>query len=543
MGGWGLALALAGLLCAAVALASGDNGAAPASAEPTLCSHAAPRGISAERWSAARRELAPASASEIRLCRYSGLNDHPPLRLVRSRLLSHNRLVAQLVKRLNGLPSGPRGAVSCPTDDGSQILVLVAYPGGREVRISVGLRGCELVSNGSVHRTASGYGPRPRRGPRLLAELERLVGGGQSANNVAPGLGRWTVLARSPLHWRSEATVVWDGHEVLELGGVAAIGRGSVPRNAGAAYDPATGRWRRVAHAPSAELPADNTGVWTGREVFVFSDAPGRESTNVGALYDPATNRWRVTRRAPVGPFYQDTVAWTGRRVILAGLTPGNRSRLEVASYDPATSRWARMQAPISRRHPPLGFAMVRTNRGVLLWSLWSRTRQISRNAYAVYSGVDVYRLRPGGRWSNVTGHWPQHQTVDDPVFTGSRVLLPPGQIWCGACSHPAPVDAHGYIVDPRTLHLTQIPHGPLDDLGPQILWTGQVELSLNSAGEISGPGVHVQPGDIAAWNPRTSSWARGPRAPMHPADMPAVWTGKRLLVLAEDGHLLAYAP
>ncbi len=128
-------------------------------------------------------------------------------------------------------------------------------------------------------------------------------------------------------------------------------------------------------------------------------------------------------------------------------------------------------------------------------------------------------------------------------MFTGSKVLLAPGQIWCGACSHPPPFDAHGYLVNPRTLHLTQIPHGPLDDLGPQILWTGRSELSLNADGGISGPGVHVEPGDLAAWDPQTGRWAREPRAPMHVGDMPAVWTGKRLMVLAQDGHLLAYAP
>jgi hypothetical protein len=174
----GLALVMAGALCLAVPVASAGDGAGPAPGHPTRCSAAAPPGAPAERWAAARHELAPAGASEIRLCRYSGLNDHPPMTLVRSRLLGRGRLVAQLLSRFDGLPSGPRGAVSCPADDASQILALVAYPGGREVRISVGLTGCELVSNGSVHRTTSGYGPHPRRGPRLLAQLKRLVGSG-----------------------------------------------------------------------------------------------------------------------------------------------------------------------------------------------------------------------------------------------------------------------------------------------------------------------------------------------------------------------------
>lgn len=99
---------------------------------------------------------------------------------MRARRLDRAGPVAELVKRFDGLPSGPPGAVACPADDASEIAALVSYPGGHEVRISVGLRGCESVTNGSVNRTASGYGPHPRRGPRLLAEMKRLVGGGRA---------------------------------------------------------------------------------------------------------------------------------------------------------------------------------------------------------------------------------------------------------------------------------------------------------------------------------------------------------------------------
>jgi hypothetical protein len=429
-------------------------------------------------------------------------------------------------------------------DDASQILAVLAYPGGREVRISVGLTGCEAVSNGSVHRTAAGYGPHPRRGPRLLAELKRLVSGGQAVSARTSAGGRWSVLARSPLGPRSQPAVVWDGRELLELGGgtVAGHRRGSV--NAGAAYNPETGRWHRVATAPGSVHPAGNAAVWTGREVFVYDNPAVLDvAGGVAGLYNPATNRWRVTGGVPVGPFNDAHAVWTGHSVILAGIAPGSGQGVEVASYAPATNRWARMHPGISPRHRAIAMAMVETHDGVLLWSLWSRTRQISPNSYTVYSGVDVFRLTGAGQWINVTGQWPQHQTVDDPVFTGRTVLLAPGQIWCGACSHPAPVNSHGYIVNPSSLRLNQIPHGPLDDLGPQIYWTGSIELSLDFTGEMSGPGGRVQPGDIASWNPGTRSWTRGPRAPRALGDAPAVWTGTRLLVLAEDGHLMAYTP
>jgi hypothetical protein len=267
--------------------------------------------------------------------------------------------------------------------------------------------------------------------------------------------------------------------------------------------------------------------VWTGRRLFAFG---GR-----GALFDPASDRWSRSRPAPLDRLSQPVAVRDGRMVILAGLALG---RLEAAAYRPATNTWARIDPPAPPSHLPQSLSMVTTDDGVLLWSLWAG----GHGHFPGYgSGVDVYRLGRSGTWANVTGAWPQSQTVNDPVFTGRKVLLPPGQIWCGLCPHPAPFGSHGYIVDPRTLHRTPIPHGPLDDLGPQILWTGSVEISLNATGETIGPSVRVLPGDTAFWNPRTRRWRRGPRAPRPLSQAPAVWTGHELLALARDGAVLRY--
>ena len=119
------------------------------------------------------------------------------------------------------------------------------------------------------------------------------------------------------------------------------------------------------------------------------------------------------------------------------------------------------------------------------------------------------------GTWGNVTGAWPQRHTVDSPIFTGSKILWRPAR--CGAeparSQFPGPLRARLHR-RPQTLHISPIPHGPLDDLGPQIIWTGAAEIAFNAGGEITGPHISVLPGDIAIWNPRTRRWARGPRAP-----------------------------
>ncbi|MGA2924851.1 MAG: hypothetical protein ABSG43_02465 [Solirubrobacteraceae bacterium] len=516
---------------------------------PAPCSAKAPVSVPAERWSAARGELAPAGASAIRLCRYSGLNAHPRLTLAGSRLLVSRSLVQQLVSEFARLPS-LSGAVACPNENLSQILALLSYPAGQQVTISVGLTGCALVTNGSVHRTAAGIGMPPAFGPQLVAQLEQLVAAGPQSNHngTANGLahGHWTVLARSPLGRRYAPTFVWDGRELLELGGTAAGRYRGAPQDSGAAYAPALRRWRRIAAVPPVVEPVYAASVWTGRQVFVFGGPPSSHQAGisccVAGLYNPATDRWTVSPKAPLDQLEQPTAVWTGTSVILAGLHYNGHQQLEIASYDPASDTWTRFTPPISPQHAPLGLAIVvATNDDVLLWSLWQRTKPTGRCFAGTCYGVDVLRLGPSGSWANVTGAWPQAHTVDGPIFTGSKILLAPGQIWCGACSHPPPVNEHGYEVDPKTLRLTPIPHGPLDDLGPQIVWTGAAELSFNSGGEISGPGVSVLPGDIAIWNPNTRRWARGPRAPKQIDDAPAVWNGNRLYVLAHDGSLLAY--
>jgi hypothetical protein len=353
------------------------------------------------------------------------------------------------------------------------------------------------------------------------------------------------VLARSPLGARFGPVFVWDGSSLLELGGsIAGGGLGGPASHGAAAYDPATRRWRRLASAPAAVMPAGAAAVWTGRQVFVFGRPalPGERDTKVAGLYDPATNRWTVTARAPIGDFAnQPTAVWTGTRVILAGMGNSRTQALEIAGYNPATNTWSRLAPPTGAAHPTMGIAIVATNDSVLLWSLWGRGQRIGPRTYTEHSGVDVFRLLSAGGWTNVTGSWPQNHTVDAPIFTGSTILVAPGQIWCGACSHPAPFNERGYLVDPASLHITPIPHGPFDDVGPQIIWTGAAEISFNTGGTILGPRISVRPGDIAIWSPATFKWARGPRAPKQIGDAPAVWSPNKLFVLADDGTLLAY--
>ena len=144
------------------------------------CLQKAPTRLPVELWPPARIRLAPRGATSIQLCRYSGLNAHPPLTLDRMRLLRASHLIAGLLDQLDRLPAPPSGTTACPADDSSQIVALLAYPHGRTVPVSVGLTGCRSVTNGTVQRTASGFGTPPTFGPQLVRHLQQLLNNGAS---------------------------------------------------------------------------------------------------------------------------------------------------------------------------------------------------------------------------------------------------------------------------------------------------------------------------------------------------------------------------
>lgn len=113
------------------------------------------------------------------------------------------------------------------------------------------------------------------------------------AQSYGPGAQRWRTIASAPTAPREGAVYVWSGTEVIVWGG----GRHGEPVNTeGAAYDPATDTWRRIAEAPLGLNFA--SAMWTGREMLVFGSLlDGRNyaatRTSVGAAYDPSIDAWR----------------------------------------------------------------------------------------------------------------------------------------------------------------------------------------------------------------------------------------------------------
>ena len=373
---------------------------------------------------------------------------------------------------------------------------------------------------------------------------------GPSAAELAAG--HWTVLAQSPLGERVNGTAVWTGRQLIEAGGETpgrfGDGVGGRLGTSTAAFDPQTRRWRMLAGLPDRSLAVNAVSVRTGSRLFLLAQPRRRVATSpaLAAVYNPAANSWSSAPPAPIAaPSLGAAAVWSSGRVVVATIS-GNfihGTTLATAAYGGADGKWSSIPLTLPRGHDAAAVAMTATRDGVVLWSSWSRTREYGPGSFAVYSGIDVFRL-VGNRWIQQRVDWPQHQTADQPLFTGSRILLGASQIWCGICSHPAPVDANGRTADPATLLVSKLPHGPLDDVQPQILWSGTVEIALNTGGEILGPHLQVRPGDIAFLDLDAMRWHRGPRAPLNiESGMPAVWDGSNLLALATDGQLLSYRP
>lgn len=117
----------------------------------------------------AQRALVPGHPVVVLVCRYSGLNGHPRLALIRSRAITDAATVAHLAHDLNALPPPSPGALNCPADFANAVLMFFSYAHGPGDPVSVGLSGCQDVANGHLHRLAG------MARSRIPGQLERLT--------------------------------------------------------------------------------------------------------------------------------------------------------------------------------------------------------------------------------------------------------------------------------------------------------------------------------------------------------------------------------
>jgi hypothetical protein len=211
-------------------------------------------------------------------------------------------------------------------------------------------------------RRALAFDPTTQRWRRIVPALRPTVGAdavwtgedavfletyGPSGEIVGqayrPTDDEWRLIPRPPLSRAYGVITVWTGAELILWGG----GDRGDPRAArGAAYDPASQTWRRIARAP-VRLNL-SSGVWTGEDVIVFGSLLNRKNwaatpTSVGAAYDPSTDTWQELKPSALSPQATSAV-WLEDRLVAWDYQTDSQE------YDPVEARWsAPVSMPIAR--------------------------------------------------------------------------------------------------------------------------------------------------------------------------------------------------
>ncbi|MEA3075280.1 MAG: hypothetical protein QOF60_188 [Actinomycetota bacterium] len=183
-----------------------------------------------------------------------------------------------------------------------------------------------------------------------LREAEYSVCGSPDRNDGAaynPDTNQWRPLPAPPLPEERGSSVygptlagVWTGREWIVWGGTKAKG---------AAYRPATDSWRPIADGPLTKRTWFSM-TWTGREVIVFGGGNPTESPprlyDDGAAYNPATDRWRPIPRSGTGRFGHEAL-WVDGQLIVVGGTDYETGEVGTADgYDPDTNTWRQLASP-----------------------------------------------------------------------------------------------------------------------------------------------------------------------------------------------------
>jgi len=183
-----------------------------------------------------------------------------------------------------------------------------------------------------------------------------------------PASNTWRTLPAAPLIVRREASGTWTGRELVVAGGehLVRAGHSRVLLKDAAAYNLATGKWRKIAPMPRREAGA--TAVWDGKEILFIGGtrAGARGPAPRGLAYNPVTNRWRLL---PPMAFPRSGFAavWTGRQLLVwGGVTANGTPPPRGEAYTPAAGTWTALPAsPLRGRENPVA---VWTGRQMILW-------------------------------------------------------------------------------------------------------------------------------------------------------------------------------
>lgn len=154
-----------------------------------------------------------------------------------------------------------------------------------------------------------------------------------------------TALPNSPLGQRVGASGVWTGSEFIVWGGASGNKVASSGFGDGAAFNPDTNQWRKLADSPLSPR-AGHVAVWTGTEMIVWGGGYRIDGFGIGDVpadggaYNPAADSWRRIADAPSEAFGAKAVL-TGHYVVVgAGTTRAGGNPTVILAYDIAADSW-----------------------------------------------------------------------------------------------------------------------------------------------------------------------------------------------------------
>lgn len=351
--------------------------------------------------------------------------------------------------------------------------------------------------------------------------------------------GRWSTLPAAPIAPRDGASVAWTGSELLVWGGFSGDQIQELYGD-GAAFTPATGRWRLLPDSPLAPRMGQTT-VWTGSQMLIWGGdtrvgATASQAAGDGAAYDPATNSWSLLPPAPISPRADAIGVWTGAEMIVLGGQPSGAATLpedgDGAVYDPASGSWQSLPAPVPPHgHPLMWSTAIQAGGELVAWSQWWAFRSTGPNSSTGSWGVDVFDyLERTGTWELVPEAPGEAQDAAEALWTGQFAIVR-GTIDCGPCSPPF-IPESTDLYNPSTNTWTAVPPDPLGGQGMESAWTGAALVSFDTDFTSSGPFGTVVPGDASVYDPVSGRWGLLPAAPSTCSDAaPPVWTGQSVIL------------
>jgi hypothetical protein len=186
-----------------------------------------------------------------------------------------------------------------------------------------------------------------------------------------PVTNTWHKLPTAPLSVRRSASGTWTGRALVVAGGFKfGPDHTIIPFRDAAAYNPATRKWRKIAPMPRREYGA--TAVWDGKEILFIGGWGQNGLTSRGLAYNPAANRWRLLP-AMAYPRSRFAAVWTGLRLLVwGGLTANGTPPPHGEAFTPATNKWTALPAsPLRGRADPVA---VWTGHRMIIWGGSGRT-------------------------------------------------------------------------------------------------------------------------------------------------------------------------